>query len=265
MAGHIKRAKQLLTAAVDAGFLDRNPFRKQKAGVQKNDARKQYIPAEVIDAVLDIVPCPQWRLMIALARYAGLRTPSETFRLQWSDVLWNRGRIRVTAPKTERHGKGIRYVPITPQLRPWLQEAFDLFGESEFVISRYRDADANLRTQFQRYIEQAGQTSWPRLWQNLRASFETDLVKEHPAHVAAAWLGHSPTVAATHYLTVTDADFERASEVGQGVGQTLHEAGGNERNSVPTFGPLSRKTSKNTGKTKQKVGPEGLEPPTKGL
>ncbi len=33
-----------------------------------------------------------------------------------------------------------------------------------------------------------------------------------PAHVAAAWLGHSTIVANKHYWQVTDADFERATK-----------------------------------------------------
>jgi len=44
----------------------------------------------------------------------------------------------------------------------------------------------------------------------LRASRATELASEHPAHVAAAWLGHSTLVANKHYWQVTDADFAKA-------------------------------------------------------
>ncbi len=51
-------------------------------------------------------------------------------------------------------------------------------------------------------------TPWPQLVQNLRASCETDWVEEYPAHVVAPWLGHSPKVAAQHYLMSREHNFE---------------------------------------------------------
>ena len=78
------------------------------------------------------------------------------------------------------------------------------------MITRYRDTNANLRTQLLRIIAKAGLKPWPKLFQNLRASRATELAAEHPAHVAADWLGHSTTIADKHYWQVTDADFDRA-------------------------------------------------------
>src|SRR5262245_13558685 len=56
----------------------------------------------------------------------------------------------------------------------------------------------------------AGRDPWPKLFQNLRASRATELARHHPGHVAAAWLGHSTTVASRHYWQVTEEDFDRA-------------------------------------------------------
>ena len=39
----------------------------------------------------------------ALSRYGGLRCPSEHLALKWSDVDWDKSRIRVPSPKTEHH------------------------------------------------------------------------------------------------------------------------------------------------------------------
>ena len=55
-----------------------------------------------------------------------------------------------------------------------------------------------------------GLSAWPRLLQNLRASRETELAGQFPLHVVAAWIGNSAPVAAKHYLSVTDADFDKA-------------------------------------------------------
>ena len=44
---------------------------------------------------------------------------------------------------------------------------------------------------------------WPKPWQNMRSSRETELVERFPIHVATAWIGNSPAIASKHYLQVT--------------------------------------------------------------
>ncbi len=57
----------------------------------------------------------------------------------------------------------------------------------------------------------AGCEPWPRLFHNIRASCATDWSEALTAHVVAKWLGHSPLVAAKHYLQTRDAHFEIAT------------------------------------------------------
>ena len=52
----------------------------------------------------------------------------------------------------------------------------------------------------------------------MRASCVTDWAEALPAHVVAKWLGHSPLVAAKHYLQTRDAHFEVAIRGGARVG-----------------------------------------------
>ena len=47
-----------------------------------------------------------------------------------------------------------------------------------------------------------GREPWPKLFQNMRASRETELTAEYPLNVVCAWIGNSPAVAQTHYLQV---------------------------------------------------------------
>ena len=63
-------------------------------------------------------------------------------------------------------------------------------------------------------MKRAGLKPWPRLFHAMRASRETELAKDYPIHVVTAWLGNTPRIAMKHYLQVTDADFERASQGG---------------------------------------------------
>jgi hypothetical protein len=160
------------------------------------------------------VPDAEWRLIVALARYGGLRTPSETLALEWLHVDWEQGRVTIHAPKQEHLANGgVRQIPLFPELRPYLEEAFELAAEgSRFVITRYGDGDTNLRTHFQRIIRKAGVKPWGRLFHHLRGSRQTELTERFPAHVVSAWLGNTPRVAVQHYLQVRDSDFERAAK-----------------------------------------------------
>jgi len=64
-----------------------------------------------------------------------------------------------------------------------------------------------------RVIKRASVQPEPKLLQNPRASPETELVLDEPAHVAHARLGDSREVADDHYLMVTNANDTRASAV----------------------------------------------------
>ena len=52
--------------------------------------------------------------------------------------------------------------------------------------------NANLRTTFGKILRRAGLEPWPRLFHNLRASRETELVEKYPVQVVTSWLGNTP-------------------------------------------------------------------------
>ena len=123
----------------------------------------------------------------------------------------------VHAPKTEHHeGGGDRVVPIFPELRPYLDDAWAVATDkAEFVVSRRAGAGVNLRTHLLRIIKRAGLKPWPKPFQNLRASRETELAERFPMHVVCSWIGNSERIAAKHYLQVTDDHFDLAQEAAQ--------------------------------------------------
>ena len=80
-----------------------------------------------------------------------------------------------------------------------------------FALVSLRDGLATLQDhekEHERIIAKAGHKPWPRLFQKLRASCATDWVEKYPSHVVAKWLGHSPKVAAQHYLMSREHHFE---------------------------------------------------------
>lgn len=223
----VKTAKQLFAQGVAWGWLNTNPFGFLTAGSQANPARSAYVEIPTITAVLEACPGPEWRLVVGLARFAGLRCPSEVGGLTWGDVDWEHGRLTVRSPKTAHHGHGhaVRFVPISPRLRSILADAFDAAPAGETLVVPMARPGKNLRTAFERIIVRAGCKPWPRLFQNLRASCETDWATRGPAHAVAKWLGHSPRIAQAHYLITTDAHFRAVIDGTYEAGERGAESG----------------------------------------
>ena len=94
---------------------------------------------------------------------------------------------------------------VRDEANPGIDAAF-----SDPVITRYRDRNSNLRTQLERIIGKAGLTAWPKLFQNLRSTRETELAERFPMHVVCEWIGNSQAVAAKHYLQTTDEHYAAA-------------------------------------------------------
>ena len=208
----VKTARQIFRHGMRWKMQAENPFADVKAGSQTNKARMYFVSRDDAQKVLDACSDAQWKLLFALSRYGGLRCPSEHLKLKWTDVDWEKNRMLVHSPKTEHNDGGdCRFVPLFPELRPYLLEAFDRAEEgTEYVITRCRDSKTNLRTQMERIIKRSGVKPWPKLFHNLRSTRQTELTEKFPSHVVCAWLGNSRAVAQDHYLQVTDAHFAQA-------------------------------------------------------
>jgi len=221
-------ARHFFRAAIKRRLLRENPFDADGVKTGKfTEARFHFVPTDTAQAIMDALPSPAWRLAFALARWGGLRVPSEVAALTWDDVSWDRGRFTVHARKTAKHeGKATRVVPIFLELEGPFREAFEAAEDGAvFCCPQYPESTANqhYRKVILRALATAGVKPWPKLFINLRATRATELVAKHPAHVAAAWLGHSPEIARKHYLSVTEADYERAQGAAQKAAQQAQE------------------------------------------
>ena len=265
----IRYARHYFEVAKRRNLIERNPFEHLSGVVTGDPSKRKFIPAADVERVVEVAPDPQWKLMISLARWGGLRIPSEALALTWADVDFDRQRFTVRSSKTEHHEDGgIRLVPMFPELAEHFQRVFD---EAEpgavHVITRYRNPAANLRTQLCRYITAAGLTPWAKPWQNMRASRATELADEYPSHVSAAWLGHTEKIADAFYRQVTEDHFAKAA---QNAAQKAHESAGNGRK-LKYFGVAQVATDARDSEkfpvvseyfTEKKVGDTGLEPVT---
>jgi len=78
----VKTARQIFKLGVRWKLLPENPFADLKAGSQRNRDRLVFVPRASVEAVLEVTSDVQWRLLIALSRYGGLRVPSEALALK---------------------------------------------------------------------------------------------------------------------------------------------------------------------------------------
>lgn len=236
---HIGCARQFFKVAVRHKLITENPFMDLKASIVPNASRFYFVTVEETRRLIAACNSAEWRLIIALARFGGLRTPSETFALEWQHVNWETNRITVQSPKTEHHeGHATRVIPIFPELRPYLNESWELAKvKAVHLVTSYRDAKQNLRTQFERIIHRAGLKPWPKLFQNLRSSRETELAELFPIQVVTSWLGNSEIVARKHYLQVTEDHFAKALRMPDSAALALQPPPASVRPELPSENP----------------------------
>ena len=256
-------SRQIFKSAVRKKLIESNPFADVKAGKQTNAARIFFVAQQVIEAVLEACPNIQWQLVFVFARYGGLRTPSEIRCLRWSDVNWARNRITITVPKKAHlDGHQTRVIPIFPELRTYLEQAFEEAKEGEEYVIPLARRTGNLGTHAKRIIKKAGVQVWPKVFQNLRASRENELMQEYPAHVVLAWIGHTASVAQSQYLKVTEDDFDRAS--GKAAQNPAHSASVRSHQG-PSQETETKENPVKASNRKNPIPPAGFEPATPAL
>jgi len=214
-------ATMIFRAAMRRRLIPDSPFADVSIKASMPD-RSRFITRDETAKIMGACPNLDWRVIVSLSRFGGLRCPSEVLSLGWQDIDWDRERITVHSPKTEHHpGKDTRVIPLFPELRPILQEACEAapVGAVYVVDEKHRRAamgkagwrNCNLRTTFEKIVKRAGLTPWPRLFHNLRSSRQTELAERFPSHVVCDWLGNSEDIARKHYYQTTDAHFAEAT------------------------------------------------------
>ena len=239
---HVMTSKQFFNFAVDWNLIPFSPFDRLK--VAKGNAKNNVeVPREIVETILSVVDA-EWRKIIALARFGGLRTPSETLSIRWEQIDFATGKMIIPECKVEHHeGRGLRACPLFPELRAILEPLREKEG---FVVNKpgYRAAantgvgwrNANLRTQFLKQIAKVNRVKetniqpWARLFHSMRASRQTELERQFPIHVVCSWLGNSPRIAQRSYLLVTQDDWSKA--LGKGAKYGAEHVGTDQKEAV---------------------------------
>ena len=209
---HCGNAKTIIGEAVRRKLIDESPFTLLKSGATAS-RHSRYVTPDEIERVMNACPDAEWKLLFGLARYAGLRIPSESHRLTWADVDFERGRLTVHSPKTEHHaGHEQRILPITPKLMRLLQDRFDECEDGEERLVAIGGKGGGMTRPATRIVRKASVEPWARLWQTLRQSCEKEWAMTFPQYAVSKWIGHSITVSGRHYANdVPDELFAKAS------------------------------------------------------
>lgn len=222
VAKRLSFARSFFHVARKHKLIDDNPFSEVKIPRANVSARQRFIDRDAVQRMLDAAS-PTWRIIIALARYGGLRCPSEVLSVERRHVDWERNCVTVVSPKTDRYdGKGTRTIPLFTELRPFLEDAFEQAtpGQTHVVGGEHLAKaqgpngwrNCNLRTTFEKLVRRAGLEPWPRLFHNLRSSRETELLESFPVHVVAQWMGHDAKVSLKHYAQTTTSTGPQAAQ-----------------------------------------------------
>jgi integrase len=101
-----------VTAVRRARVIHDKPFEGIKPVSAQNAARLFVVNPEVSAKLLEAHSDADWRAIVALCRFGGLRCPSEVLTLTWGDADWDRGRFRVRATKAEHpEHRNLRWAP----------------------------------------------------------------------------------------------------------------------------------------------------------
>ncbi|MBR0191103.1 MAG: site-specific integrase, partial [Thermoguttaceae bacterium] len=176
----VKTVKQFFNRAVEMGWIKTNPFAKLKGSNVANKTRFYFVTLQEARQILDACPNAEMRLIFSLARFAGLRIPSELKFMEWSDISLSGDRFIVRIPKATNR--------------------------------KAQEAGQALTSRFAKILKRAGIAKWPKFFQNMRSTRDTELRRKYPEQDVNLWLGHTKEVALNHYMQTTDSLFSEASK-----------------------------------------------------
>ena len=214
----IKRTRKMFNFAIQSKWIDANPFKGIKTNSEANPSALTYVTPEMTAQIFEELTSPEVRLIFALARWGGMRCPSEPAELRWDGIDWHRLSMRFRTPKTEHHaGQETRVCPIFPELKPYLDEAFEAAPKKAVYCCPMLRVAGNPRTVIANRINgalaRAHLPKIPKLFTSLRATRATEVDDQFGSKAESQWIGHGAEVAMRHYLMITDEKWARATGV----------------------------------------------------
>ena len=191
----IRRCRTIFKFAVDAEWLAKNPFAGISGSAEVNLDRQVYVDRKTIYRVMEHCRDDYDRLLLALARFGGLRIPSEVRLLRFSDFKEN---VILIHQDTKT---GAREVPLFGEIREIVNRIQAGLGEnyksSDLVFGNLGD----FRKRIISAIRSSGVEQWCKLFINLRSSCITDFLERGYTEKALdSVFGNSAAIRRLHYV-----------------------------------------------------------------
>jgi len=194
----IRSCRSIFKHAVDAEWLTKNPFADVPSGVEVNLDRQVYVDHKTIYRVMEHCRDDYDRLLLALARFGGLRISSEIRHLRFCDFTKN---VILIHKDTKT---GAREVPLFGEIREILDRIVanldKSFVPTDLVFGNV-GSFSSFRHRFSETIRRSGVERWEKLFVNLRSSCITDFVERgYQEKTLDAIFGNSAVVRSRHYV-----------------------------------------------------------------
>ncbi|MCM2371853.1 site-specific integrase [Aporhodopirellula aestuarii] len=218
----LRKLKGIFTAAIDDRKLSENPFDGiSTAEPKKSESDFNWVPADSVERLIKASEDEGLRVMLALARYGGLRRHELSIQ-RWEHFDLVNRRMHILSTKTgvpltpecaDNEGRKIlirRDVPIFEELLPHLLRHREMTSGCGLLQSTY-PRDMNLTKRIEACAARAKVVLWSDFWQSMRSTRQSELERQgFQIKAACNWLGNSPRVAEKHYLMAMQQEFDRA-------------------------------------------------------
>ncbi len=196
----LRTLRRLLGIAYEDGILQRLV----KIHEREEQGRQLLIEPWIEQRLMAHAAEPLRSILVIMAD-TGMR-PGEVMRLQWADVLLNRGAIRISRSKTSKRTKKARFVAISERTRDVLTAQRNA-GEWVFPSKRRPGSHRNtVAKQWRACVRKANTDPGPKLPTGLalycgRHTYATDLLQESGnLSLVQGTLGHTSITTTTKYL-----------------------------------------------------------------
>lgn len=270
--GEIKWLRGYFKQAVMRRVIEVNPFVgcTVEAPRKPQQDRRRVVDTEVLSRIENWLHDnqPDYYIYWSVVRWTGCRK-NEALLLEWSHIDFESSTMIMPAPKTARKGIPERKLPIFPELKPILEFAFAKQDKPNngFVVrnilnlkdtdrSKVNWSNKNAGPHMERLIIKAGESPWPKLFQNLRVTRENELLRddEYRRDAIHAFIGHTSETFDANYKHLSDDDFIPRSQRSKADSPQISPQ--NDRNLNPIDRFLSRDKKKTSESASSSDDPE---------
>jgi hypothetical protein len=216
----LRRYRSIFRFAVDAGWLTKNPFDKISVSAEVNLSRQVYVDRDMIFKVMACCRDDYDRLLLALARFGGLRIPSEIRQLRYCDFTDNVIRIH------EDTKTGAREVPLFGEIREIFERLVSGQSLPGYIPNHLVFKElGNFRVRILSAICASGVEGWEKLFVNLRSSCITDMVeRRYSEKMLDSMFGNSTVVRQRHYVQFRkDREYAKALQENERILKMLRD------------------------------------------